>query len=92
MPERPQTSQEAHGPAAEKRPDEWCVDCGHHVSVHRSVGGTKCGYWTDLCECSVFVSRSQALRYRAALEEIAEFVDSPGRPVLALMAREALRG
>jgi hypothetical protein len=30
-------------------------------------------------------------RLRAALEEIAGYVDTPGRPVLAIMAREALR-
>jgi hypothetical protein len=31
-------------------------------------------------------------RLQAALAEIATYVDSPGRPVLALMAKEALRG
>lgn len=29
--------------------------------------------------------------YYAALSEIAAYVDAPGRPVLALMAREAIR-
>lgn len=31
-------------------------------------------------------------RLTTTLQEIAEFVDYPGRPVLALMARDALRG
>lgn len=31
-------------------------------------------------------------RQEAALREIASYVDTPGRPVLALMAKEALNG
>lgn len=30
-------------------------------------------------------------KYERALREIADYVDAPGRPVLAIMAREALR-
>jgi hypothetical protein len=43
-----------------------------------------------LATCDRLADESE--RLRTALEEIAEYVDSPGRPVLALMAKEALRG
>lgn len=51
---------EINGPAGvtELHRDEWCIDCGHHTSVH--IEG-KCNYWTGDCECEAFVSRSEAL-------------------------------
>lgn len=48
------------GPASEVKRDEWCVDCGHNKKVHDEENH-KCNYWTDLCECEGFVSRSEAL-------------------------------
>lgn len=48
------------GPASEVDMDDWCIDCGHHITVH-NMDSNKCKYWTDLCECKGFVRRSEAL-------------------------------
>lgn len=50
------------GPASEKNMDDWCVDCGHHKSLHHLNPSERiCKYWTDLCECKGFISRSEAI-------------------------------
>lgn len=52
----------AKGPASEINMDEWCIDCGHHKNLHHLNPHERlCKYWTDLCECEGFVSRSEAL-------------------------------
>ena len=48
----------AVGPASELNPEEWCIDCGHYKGVHSE---DKCNYWTGLCKCNQFISRSEAI-------------------------------
>lgn len=52
---------EQNGPGAESNPEEWCIDCGHHASVHKNEKNRACNYWTGSCKCQGFVSRSTAL-------------------------------
>jgi len=59
--ERDEARATTHGPGAESS-DDWCVDCGHHVSLHENG---KCAYWTDLCACGGFLARSSALASEA---------------------------
>lgn len=50
------------GPVSEIEPDAWCIRCGHYKGVHHlNEQERTCKYWTDLCECTGFVSRSEAL-------------------------------
>lgn len=54
------------GPAAEADKDAWCVDCGHYQGLHKEK---ECLYWTGLCKCEGFVSRSEALNAVKILKE-----------------------
>lgn len=52
----------------------WCVDCGHHISLHNSF----CTYWTGLCDCKGFVSRSEALAAIAGRDRVKKAVQDAG--------------
>jgi hypothetical protein len=78
---QPLTPEQVRGPASEYDQDVWCVECGHWAGVHKDGG---CDYWSGLCKCKRFLSRSSAISAEARAVAGAEAVKALREAVPAL--------